>query len=272
MADFFSYIFSSAYGIAGFCVVVAAIWILLSVVLYRLFFKRFYDILLSLVAIIVLSPLLLVLIVLGAINMKGNPFFVQRRPGKKEKIFHLIKFRTMTSERDENGVLLPDEKRLTRYGSFLRATSLDELPEIFNIFIGKMSISGPRPLLEEYLPYYTDEEKLRHSVRPGLTGWAQVHGRNTVKWDDRIAYDVYYVRHLSIWLDIKIFFMTVFKVLARSGVSVDTDLTETNLAEEREAKRRAAVEAGAVEAGEDAETVETDGLAPAEVPEDIAHD
>ena len=237
MSEIFTRIFSSTYGIVVFSVVVVILWIVLSVVLYRLFFKRFYDILLSFIAIIVLSPLLLVLIVLGAINMKGNPFFVQRRPGKNEKIFYLLKFRTMTSEKDENGVLLPDEKRLTRYGRFLRATSLDELPEIFDIFIGKMSISGPRPLLEEYLPYYTEEEKLRHTVRPGLTGWAQVHGRNTVHWDARIAYDVYYVRHLSIWLDIKIFFMTIFKVLARTGVSVNTDLTETNLAEEREAKR-----------------------------------
>ena len=152
--------------------------------------KRFFDFSLSLIALLVLSPVLLVLIVLGAIKMKGNPFFTQKRPGKDEKIFKMIKFRTMTCEKDENGKLLPDEKRLTRYGKLLRSTSLDELPELLNILKGDMSIVGPRPLLVEYLPYYTEEERHRHDVRPGLTGLAQVNGRNSVNWDKRFCLDV----------------------------------------------------------------------------------
>lgn len=242
MGEFFEKIFSTWYGLIAFCVVAVIIWILLSVLLYRCFFKRFYDIVLSSCAIIILSPLLIFLMISGAINMKGNPFFVQRRPGKNGKIFKLIKFRTMTVERDEAGELLPDNKRLTRYGRILRASSLDELPELFNIFIGQMSIVGPRPLLVEYLDYYTAEENLRHSVRGGLTGWAQVNGRNTVGWDQRLRYDVYYVRHISVWLDIKIIFMTIGKVLCRSGLSADSAQSETNFADERRSKQAAEVE------------------------------
>lgn len=212
------------------CVAAAIVWILLSAVLYRQFFKRFYDFALSLIAIIVLSPLLIILIIVGAIAMKGNPFFTQKRPGKKdkngkEKIFHLIKFRTMSNAKDKDGNLLPDEQRLNKYGKFLRSTSLDELPELFNIFIGNMSIVGPRPLLVSYLPYYTEEERHRHDVRPGLTGLAQVNGRNTVSWEKRFEIDVEYVKNFSLWADIKIIVRTVFAVLKRSGISSDTSAT-----------------------------------------------
>lgn len=242
MGEFFEKIFSTWYGVTIFCVAVAIIWILLSALLYRCFFKRFYDIILSGLAIVILSPLLIFLIICGAINMKGNPFFVQRRPGKNGKIFKLIKFRTMTAEKDEAGNFLPDDKRLTRYGRILRSSSLDELPELFNIFIGQMSVVGPRPLLVEYLDYYTAEENLRHSVRGGLTGWAQVNGRNAVGWDQRLRYDVYYIRNISLWFDIKIIFMTVGKVLCRSGLSADSAQSETNFADERRLKQTAEVE------------------------------
>ncbi len=193
--------------------------IIISIPLYKYFFKRFYDFLLSLIAIIVLSPVLLVLMVVGAIAMKGNPFFTQARPGKKGKIFKLIKFRTMTSQKDENGNLLPDEVRLNKYGKILRATSLDELPELFNILLGHMSIVGPRPLLVKYLPLYSEEQAKRHNVRPGLTGWAQVNGRNALSWPDKFKLDVEYVHKISIFKDIKILFMTVGKVFKREGIS-----------------------------------------------------
>ena len=153
--------------------------------MYEKYLKRIIDFSLSLMALIVLSPVLLILIVLGMVFMRGNPFFVQKRPGKNEKIISLLKFRTMTNEKDEEGKLLPDEIRLVSYGKFLRSTSLDELPSLINILIGDLSIIGPRPLLVEYLPWYTETEKHRHDVRPGLTGWAQVNGRNNVSWDRR---------------------------------------------------------------------------------------
>ncbi len=193
--------------------------VVISIPLYKYFFKRFYDFLFSLLAIVILSPLLLILTVVGAIAMKGNPFFTQDRPGKKEKIFKLIKFRTMTCQKDENGNLLPDEIRLNKYGKFLRATSLDELPELFNILVGNMSIVGPRPLLVKYLPLYSEEQKKRHKVRPGLTGWAQVNGRNALGWPQKFKLDVDYVNTYSIFKDIKILFMTVGKVFKREGIS-----------------------------------------------------
>ncbi|MCH5351180.1 MAG: sugar transferase, partial [Clostridiales bacterium] len=199
--------------------------------MYRVFFKRFYDIVLSGIAIIVLSPLLLLLIILGAVIMKGNPFFTQSRPGKinkktgKEKIFKLVKFRTMTCEKDSDGNLLPDEKRLTKYGKILRATSLDELPELFNIFAGQMSIVGPRPLLVQYLPLYSEEQRRRHTVRPGLTGLAQVNGRNAISWDDKFRYDCEYVKRISFFGDMKIVFITVGKVFKRSGISQEGQAT-----------------------------------------------
>lgn len=194
--------------------------------MYAKYIKRMIDFVLSLLALILLSPVLLVLTVIGAVKMKGNPFFTQARPGKNGKIFKLVKFRTMTNEKDAQGKLLPDDKRLTRYGKMLRSTSMDELPELWNILKGDMSIVGPRPLLVEYLPYYNETEKHRHDVRPGLTGWAQVNGRNSVEWSKRFALDVYYVNNLTFALDLKIFFMTVQKVLGRSDVAENPDAEE----------------------------------------------
>lgn len=191
--------------------------------MYAAYFKRPLDFLLSLLAIIVLSPLLLVLTVVGAVAMGGNPFFVQERPGKKdkngqEKIFKLIKFRTMSNKTDKDGNLLSDDVRLNRYGRLLRSTSLDELPELINILKGDMSIVGPRPLLVKYLPLYSEEQRHRHDVRPGLTGLAQVHGRNAVSWEERFRYDVAYVQNLSLVRDVKIILDTVLVVLRRTGI------------------------------------------------------
>ena len=199
--------------------------VLWSDIFYRPFFKRFYDVVLSGLSLIVLSPILLILIILGAIKMKGNPFFTQERPGKNEKIFKLIKFRSMTCEKDENGNLLSDEKRLTKYGKILRSTSLDELPELFNIFKGDMSIVGPRPLLVKYLPWYTKEQRKRHSVRPGLTGYAQTHGRNTVNWDEKFRMDVDYANYYSFFGDLGIIIDTVIVVLKHEGISSETSAT-----------------------------------------------
>ena len=187
--------------------------------MYDRYIKRILDFTLSLIAVIVLSPVMLVLAVLGAVQMKGNPFFTQHRPGKNGKIFKLIKFRSMTCEKDQDGNLLPDEQRLTRYGEILRSTSLDELPELLNILKGDMSIVGPRPLLVQYLPLYNEEQSHRHDVRPGLTGWAQVNGRNSITWEDKFRYDVWYVRNISFWLDVKILFLTVKEVFSREGIS-----------------------------------------------------
>ena len=181
--------------------------------MYKKYVKRLLDIILSGFALVVLSPVLLVVAVLVRIKLGSPVIFHQERPGKNEKIFTLCKFRTMTDEKDENGELLPDSVRLTKFGEFLRATSLDELPELWNIFKGDMSIIGPRPLLVSYLPYYTQKEKLRHSVRPGLTGLAQVSGRNFIDWDRRIAKDVEYVENLTFATDIKVLVLTVKTVL-----------------------------------------------------------
>ena len=189
------------------------------------YIKRFFDIFSSLLALVVLSPLLLILIVVGAIVMKGNPFFTQQRPGKDEKIFKLIKFRTMTDAKDKDGNLLPDADRLTKYGEFLRNTSIDELPELINILKGDMSVIGPRPLLVEYVPRYNAHQHRRHEVRPGLSGWAQVNGRNTVSWEDKFDMDVEYVDNYNLVMDIKILFMTVLNVLKREGISSDTSAT-----------------------------------------------
>ncbi len=189
------------------------------------YIKRILDIISSLLAIIILSPLLGMLAVIGAFEMKGNPFFTQERPGKDEKIFKLVKFRTMTNEKDKNGNLLSDADRLTRYGKFLRNTSLDELPELFNILKGDMSVIGPRPLLVKYLPRYNEHQHRRHEVRPGLSGWAQVNGRNAISWEDKFNYDVEYVDNYSIVMDIKILFMTILNVLKREGISSETSAT-----------------------------------------------
>lgn len=200
--------------------------------IYSKYIKRLMDFFLSFCAITVLSPLLLVLTVAGAIVMKGNPFFFQLRPGKNEKIFKLIKFRTMTCEKDKEGNLLPDEQRLTRYGDFLRHTSLDELPELLNILKGDMSIIGPRPLLTEYLPYYTEEERHRHDVRPGLSGLAQINGRNAVTWEEKFSWDLKYVANITFWDDIKIILTTIKKAFIKAeGVELNH---EGNLAVIRE--------------------------------------
>ena len=199
--------------------------------MYAKFFKRFFDFCLSLGAIIFLSPILSVLMILGAIFMRGNPFFCQQRPGKinpdtgEEKIFKLIKFRTMNNRKDAEGNLLPDEVRLNSYGKFLRSTSLDELPELINIFKGDMSIVGPRPLLVKYIPLYSEEQRHRHDVRPGLTGYAQVNGRNSITWKEKFRLDVEYVRNITLMGDIKIIFGTVFSVLKREGISQENNAT-----------------------------------------------
>lgn len=193
--------------------------------MYAKYVKRGVDFFLSLVALVILSPLLLVLIVLGTIFMRGNPFFTQKRPGKNEKIFKLIKFRTMDNRTDKEGKLLPDEIRLNKYGEFLRSTSLDELPELVNILKGDMAIIGPRPLLVKYLERYNEEQHHRHDVRPGLTGYAQAHGRNAVSWEDKFAMDVWYTTHVTFLGDIKIIFDTVKLVLKREGISSETSAT-----------------------------------------------
>ena len=206
--------------------------------MYAKYIKRPLDFLLSLIALIVLSPILVILSVLGAIAMKGNPFFIQLRPGKDEKIFKLIKFRTMTCETDKDGKPLPDDVRLTKYGKFLRSTSLDELPELINIFKGDMSIVGPRPLLPEYLPYYTEEEKHRHDVRPGLTGLAQVSGRNAITWDDKLKYDFEYVKGITLSKDIRIIFLTVYKVIRRDDIQFVNSKETLSFIEQRKLRKK----------------------------------
>lgn len=188
--------------------------------IYAKYIKRITDFLLSLCAIVVLSPILLILTAIGAVAMKGNPFFTQQRPGKNEKIFRLVKFRTMSNAKDKDGKLLPDNVRLNKYGKFLRSTSLDELPELFNILKGDMAIVGPRPLVPQYLPYYNERERHRHDVRPGLTGLAQINGRNCINWPQRFSYDIEYVENIKFTFDISIIFRTVLKVLKRSDITV----------------------------------------------------
>lgn len=193
--------------------------------MYAKYFKRGIDFILSLCALIVLSPVLLILIIMGTVFMGGNPFFTQERPGKAEKIFKLIKFRTMSDKKDKDGNLLPDELRLNKYGKFLRASSLDELPELINILKGNMAIIGPRPLLVRYLARYNEEQHHRHDVRPGLTGYAQAHGRNAVSWEDKFAMDVWYTTHITFVGDIKIIIDTIKSVLKHEGISSETSAT-----------------------------------------------
>lgn len=190
--------------------------------MYRHFFKRVFDFFISLAVIIMLSPLFVIVTIwLYAVNKGGGAFFVPIRPGRDGKLFHILKFKSMTDERDENGKLLPDAQRLTKIGKFVRLTSIDELPQLFNVLKGDMSFVGPRPLAASYLPYYNEEERKRHDVRPGITGWAQVNGRTSVTWPQRFAYDLEYVEKMSFLFDLKILFLTAYKVLKREDVGVD---------------------------------------------------
>ncbi len=204
--------------------------------MYKKIIKRLIDIIISGTALIVLSPIYLILAILVRVKLGSPVIFHQERPGYKQKIFTLCKFRSMTDEKDEEGNLLPDSVRLTGFGKILRKTSLDELPELWNIFKGDMSLIGPRPLLVSYLPYYTEEEQLRHTVRPGLTGLAQASGRNFIDWDSRLAKDVEYVKNLSFAMDIKVIVMTVKTLLSHDSVAEDTNAVEGNLAEIRKAR------------------------------------
>lgn len=193
--------------------------------MYRKYIKRILDFILSLLAIIILSPVLLIVALLVRIKLGSPVIFKQKRPGLHEKIFTLYKFRTMTDEKDEEGNLLPDEIRLTKFGKLLRSTSLDELPELFNILKGDMAIVGPRPLLVKYLPLYNEHQKHRHDVRPGFTGYAQVNGRNGITWEEKFSLDVEYIQKLSLLLDIKIILKTIKVVLFREGISSETSVT-----------------------------------------------
>ncbi|CAA0176970.1 sugar transferase [Tenacibaculum maritimum] len=192
--------------------------------LYSCFFKRIIDVLLSLIGLIVLFPVLLVVIVLLKIN-QGGVFFLQKRPGKNDEIFEIIKLKTMTDERDSKGVLLPDEKRITRIGQFVRSNSLDEIPQLINVLKGDMSLIGPRPLLVKYLERYTPEQKRRHNVKPGVTGWAQVNGRNEISWERKFELDTWYVDNVNFLIDLKILILTIKKVLDRKGISSKTNAT-----------------------------------------------
>ena len=207
---------------------------------YEKYFKRPIDFCCGLAAVIVFSWLYLILMIFGAIFMHGNPFFTQERPGKDGKIFKLIKFRSMDNRKDKNGNLLPDDVRLNKYGRLLRKTSLDELPEAFNIIKGDMSVIGPRPLLVKYLPYYSEEQRHRHDVRPGLSGYAQVHGRNTISWDDKFRMDVEYVNHITFLGDLKIILDTVLKAfIKQEGISSATCATMEDFAEYAQMKASA---------------------------------
>ena len=188
--------------------------------MYRLFLKPFLDFWVSLIALICISPLLLVVTIwLHFANKGAGAFFFQERPGKNAKIFKVIKFKTMTDERDDKGGLLPDEQRLTKVGKFVRSTSIDELPQLINVLKGDMALIGPRPLLPEYLPLYSPEQARRHEVRPGISGWAQCHGRNAISWTDKFKLDVWYVDHCTLWTDIKIIWITILKVLKRADIN-----------------------------------------------------
>ena len=197
----------------------------MEIYMYAKCLKRVLDFLLSFCALIIFFPVLLILIILGTVFMGGNPFFTQERPGKDEKIFKLIKFRTMNNKKDKEGILLADELRLNKYGKFLRTSSLDELPEFINILKGDMAIIGPRPLLVQYLERYNKEQHHRHDVRPGLTGYAQAHGRNAVSWEDKFAMDVWYTKHITFGEDVKIVWDTIMTVLKHEGISSETSAT-----------------------------------------------
>ena len=194
--------------------------------MYRHFFKRFLDFWISLIVLICISPLLIVVYILLTILNKGaGALFFQERPGRNAKIFKVIKFKTMTDERDSEGNLLPDEKRLTKVGKFVRSTSIDELPQLINVLKGDMALIGPRPLLIQYLPLYSPEQARRHEVRPGISGWAQCHGRNAISWTERFKLDVWYVDHCTLWTDIKVIWITMKKVLERADINNESTAT-----------------------------------------------
>ncbi len=196
--------------------------------MYRRIFKPFVDFFIALISLIILSPLFLLVAVLLTLANKGNPFFFQQRPGRNEKIFKIVKFRTMTNTRDKNGRLLPDAERLTKIGKLVRKTSLDEIPQLINVIKGEMSLIGPRPLLPEYLPLYNDWQKKRHEVRPGITGWAQVNGRNSLDWNKKFEMDVWYVNNVNFPLDLKILFKTIEKVIKSEGINSAGQVTTEN--------------------------------------------
>ena len=205
--------------------------------MYKNCIKRLFDFLISLIALIMISPIFMVVTIwLHFANKGAGVFFFQERPGKDGKIFRVIKFKSMSDERDSEGHLLPDNDRITAVGRFVRKTSLDELPQLINVLKGDMALIGPRPLLVEYLPYYTEREMLRHTVRPGISGWAQCHGRNNLSWDDKLALDVFYVEHLSLWMDLCIIFTTIKNVLGGKDVNVIPSLKGGKLSDERRNK------------------------------------
>ena len=194
--------------------------------MYKHFFKRFFDFWIALIALICISPILIVVTIgLHFANKGAGAFFFQERPGKDAKIFKVVKFKTMTDERDENGELLPDEDRLTKVGKFVRSTSIDELPQLFNVLKGDMALIGPRPLLVQYLPLYSPEQARRHEVRPGISGWAQCHGRNNISWAKKFELDVWYVDHCTLWTDLKVIWITIMKVLKRADISQEGQAT-----------------------------------------------
>jgi lipopolysaccharide/colanic/teichoic acid biosynthesis glycosyltransferase len=194
--------------------------------MYKHFFKRFFDFWISLIALIIISPILLVITIwLHFANKGAGVFFFQKRPGKDAKIFKVIKFKTMTDERDAEGNLLPDAERLTKVGKFVRSTSIDELPQLINVLKGDMALIGPRPLLVQYLPLYSPEQARRHEVRPGISGWAQCHGRNAISWAQKFKYDVWYVDNVSLWTDIKVIWITILKVLQRKDINQNENTT-----------------------------------------------
>lgn len=201
--------------------------------IYKRIFKPLFDFIIALTGFIFVFPVFLVIVVILLIANRGKPFFLQPRPGINKKIFKIIKFKTMNDRKDERGNLLPDAKRLTTIGEFIRKTSLDEIPQLLNVLIGDMSLIGPRPLLIKYLPYYSNEETIRFSVKPGISGWAQINGRNNLTWDKRLACDVYYVKHLSFLFDLKIFFLTIKNVLISKDIAVDTACIMLDLDQER---------------------------------------
>ncbi|KIO78630.1 hypothetical protein TH53_02475 [Pedobacter lusitanus] len=193
--------------------------------MYKLFFKQTLDIIIALVGLVILFPVFIIVLLLLYFANNGKPFFFQVRPGKNGNLFKIIKFKTMNDKRGSDGVLLPDSARLTAVGAFVRMTSLDELPQLLNVIKGDMSLVGPRPLLPEYLPLYSKEQNRRHEVRPGITGWAQVNGRNAISWTEKFTLDVWYVNNLSFWLDLKIILLTIKKVIVKEGISSDTSAT-----------------------------------------------